>query len=359
MKRAVSGLLMGVLLIAGVAAQSDLQPIATVSLSRSEPITLKQLKTRCDAYQREQGRPLTIEEKKKVLDTMINERLVVQAAERDGVRVTDSEVNQQFSALISQQVGREITEADFATLVQRQAGMSLDDFIKMQNGMSLAEYKGFLKNELIAQKYLMAKNEAALAALPRPSDAAIRTQYEKRKLNYVQPDMAKLFLVLVPKSVGETARASITELQAQLKQNPTATEGIRTRSKVEGSGFQVGDLYINKNETAARELGISMDALLKIFAMEKNTVSDVSETDNDFQCFVMVDKYPAKILELSDLIQPGTTTTVYEAIRNELYLTARREHLAASLAQMITDLRKPENFRLLKSGADLDRVMTW
>lgn len=358
MKRALSGFLVGSLLIAGVFAQADLQPIATVTLTRSEPITLKQLRTRCDAYQQEQGRALTLDERKRVLDTMINERLVVQAAERDGVRVTDAEVNQQFAAMLSQQVGRTITEAEFATLVQRQTGMGMDDFMRAQNGMSLAEYKMFLRNELFAQRYLMVKNEAELQRLPAPTDSDIRTHYEKRKLNFVQPDMAKLFLVVVPKT-GADALRKATEMQTQLKQNPRAAVEIRARSKEPNSGYQVGDLYINKNETAAAELGISMDALLKIFAMNKDAVSDVSETSGDYQTFVMVDKYPAKILNLDDVIQPGTTTTVYEAIRAELFMAVRRDFLAGALARMITDLRKPENFRILRSGADLDRTLSW
>jgi len=358
MKRALSGFLMGSLLITGVFAQADLQPIATVTLTRSEPITLKQLRTRCDAYQQEQGRPLTLDERKRVLDTMINERLVVQAAERDGVRVSDAEVNQQFAAMLSQQVGRTITESEFASLVQRQTGQSMDEFMRAQNGMSLAEYKQFLRNELFAQRYLMTINEAELRRLPAPTDAQIRTHFEIRKLNFVQPDMAKLFLVVVPKT-GENALQRATEFQTQLRQNPRAVTEIRARSKEPNSGFRVGDLYINKNETAATELGISMDALLRIFAMDKNAVSDVSETSGDYQTFVMVDKFPARILTLSDVIQPGTTTTVYEAIRAELLMSARREFLTAALSRMIVNLRKPENFRILRSGADLDRILSW
>jgi len=146
------------LLVAGtVMAQSDLQPIATVKVQKSEPITLRQLRTRVEAYQKELGRVMTLDERKKVLDTIINERLVVQAAEKEGMRIPDSEVNQNFIQMISQQVGKNVTEAEFAQLIKDQTGLSLDDYMRAQNGMSLADYKNFLRSQIIAQRYVMAK----------------------------------------------------------------------------------------------------------------------------------------------------------------------------------------------------------
>ncbi len=343
MKRIVFSVLLFAMATGMVFAQTELQPIANVKLQKSEPITLKQLKSRVEAYQKELGRMMNLDEKKKVLDTLINERLVVQAADKDGVKVTDSEVTQNFNQMISQQVGKQVTEVEFAQMVKAQSGMALDDFMRAQNGMSLAEYKTFLKSQLVAQRYVATKKQAELQNIAGPTDTEIRSYYELYKQNFVQPDMVKLFLVVVPK--GDTADAStaakkkLEDLQKQLKDKPASASELKIRSQAANSGFQAGDLYINKNAAASQQLGISMDSLLKIFKMNQNEVSDVTETARDFQCFVVQDKYPAKILEIGDVVKPGTTVTVYEYIKNNMHAQAQNT--------------------AVNSGAELDKVLTW
>ena len=85
-----------------VFAQSDLQVLAVVKLNKNESITLKQLRTRCDAYGKQIGRALTVEERKQVLETIIDETLIVQAAVKAGVSVPDSYVDEYFTQAISQ-----------------------------------------------------------------------------------------------------------------------------------------------------------------------------------------------------------------------------------------------------------------
>ncbi len=363
MKRLLFAVTFAALVTGLAAAQSDLQPIATVKLQKSEPITLKQLKARVEAYQKELGRIMTLDERKKVLDTLINERLVVQAAERDGVKVADSEVNQNFLQMISQQVGKQVTELEFGQIVKQQTGMSIDDFMKQQNGMTLAEYKSFLKSQLLAQRYVMAKKQSQIQNLPGPTDADIRSYYELSKKNFFQDDMIQLFLVVAPKGTTPEASAAakkkVEEMHDKLKAKPASSSEIKVLSQQDNSGFQGGDLFINKNSTASKQLGISMEALLKIFEMGVNEVSDVSETDADWQTFLVVNKYPAKILTLSDVVKPGTTVTVYEYIKNSMISQAQNKAVSDALQQVINELRKPDNFQILKSDADLDKALSW
>ena len=359
MKRFVFCVAMNFLLIGLVFAQADLQPIANVKLVKSEPITIKQLKSRVDAYQKELGRVMTVDERRKVLDTLINEHLVVQAAERDGIKVTDSEVNENFNAMLSQQAGKQVTELEYAQLIKQQTGMSLDDFMKAQSGISLSEYKSFLKSQLIAQKYVVSKKQAELQGLTGPTDADIRSYYELYKQNFVQTDTMKLFLVVVPKSNNEGAQRKINDLYQQLKNNSITPGEMKIQSKAADSGFQAGDLYINKSAAAAQQLGISMEALLKIFTMDINDISQINETAKDYQCFVVQEKYSAKILDLGDLYKPGTTVTVYEYIKNNLLAQAQNKAVNEALVQIINDLRKPENFQILKTDADLNKALSW
>jgi len=360
MKRYGICALLVLLAISGLFAQSDLQPIANIKLQKTEPITLKQLKLRVDAYQKELGRAMTLDERKKVLDVIINERLVVQAADKDGIKVPDSEVNQSFAQIISQQVGKSTTEIEFAQMIKEKSGMSLDEYMRTNNGMNVADYKSFLKSQLVAQRYVMSKKQAEIQNTPGPGDADIRAYYDLNKQNFVQPDIAKLFLVVVPKGEAPAAaEGKLREIQKQLKEKPESAAEIKIRSQAPNAGYNSTNMFVNKNATAAKQLGIGMEAILKIFSMEINAVSDVTETATDFQCFIIQEKYPAKILELSDVVKPGTTVTVYEYIRGNMISQAQSKAVNDALLQIINDLRKPENFQILKSDAELDKVLSW
>ena len=110
----------------GAFAQSDLQPLAIVKLNKSETITLKQLKNRVETYQKQNNMPsFTVDQKKEILDAMIDEKLVVQAAAKAGMSITDTQVNQYFLQNISQQVGRSVTEAEFAEIVKKQTNKAI------------------------------------------------------------------------------------------------------------------------------------------------------------------------------------------------------------------------------------------
>lgn len=360
MKRALFALTMVLLLTGMTSAQSDLQSIVNIKITKTEPITLKQLKLRVEAYQREMGRVMTVPERREVLDNLISERLVVQAAEKEGVKVADSEVSQSFINGISQQVGQTVTESDFAQLIKEKTGMSIDDYMRAQNGMTLAEYKAFLKSQLLAQRYVAVKKQDQIQNFTKPADGDIRAYYELNKLSFAQTDTMKLFLIIVPKGAASSeAKAKLAEMQKQIKENPAAATDIRTRSLVANSGFQAGVMYISKNATSAKQLGISADTILKLFALDNNNVTDITETTENFQCFIVQDKYPARFLKLDDLVKPDTTTTVYSYIKDSLTDQLYNKAVSDALAQIIVDLRKPENFQILKSEDELASLLKW
>ena len=144
----------------GIFAQADLQPLATVKLNKSETITLKQLKNRVEIYGKQNGiSSFTVEQKKEILNAMIDEKLVVQAATKAGMVLTDSQVNQYFMQNVSQQFGRNVTEAEFEEIIKKQTGKSFEDYMKNTVGMGVAEYKSYLKNQLIAQQYVLQQKQ--------------------------------------------------------------------------------------------------------------------------------------------------------------------------------------------------------
>mgnify|MGYP002625914001 FL=1 len=138
MKKLALGLALFLVAATAVFAQNDLQALAVVKLHKPETITLRQLKSRVEMYQKQNGvSSFTVDQKKDILAAIIDEKLVVQAAQKANMQITDSQVEQYFLQSVSQQVGQQVTEAQFADIVKSQTGLSLDDFMKQQLGMNV------------------------------------------------------------------------------------------------------------------------------------------------------------------------------------------------------------------------------
>lgn len=360
MKKTLSALCITLILCVSVFAQTNLQPIAEVKLTSRAPITLGQLKSRVSALEKELGRKMTFEERQQTLDGLVNEHLIVQAAEKDGIKIMDSEVNSYFNEYVSSQLGQRVSESDFAHLIKEKTNMSLDEYMKAQNGMTLAEFKSFLRTRLTAQAYVMQKKQAELNSISSPTDAQIRSYYEVNKQSFVQPDTVKLFLVMAPKaSRASLAEQTVKDIRKKLVSNPKATADIRAKSQEKNASYQAGEIFVSKTALAAEQLGIPMEELLKIFSMKAGEVSPVTETGTHYQCFVVIEKKDAKILGLSDVVQPGGNVSLYEYIKKMIIMQSQNEALNKALVSVTNDLRKPENFVIFKTGDALKKTLMW
>ena len=345
---------------AAVFAQSDLQVLAVVKLNKNESITVKKLKTRVEMYEKQRGTALSVDDRKKVLDALIQEKLVLQAAQKAGVTLTDSAVEQMFLQQVSSQLlGRTVTQSELEEVVKQETNLSLDDFMKQQIGMSVEEYKTYLKNQTIVQQYIMRQRENELKAVAA-TDEEIRSFYELNKSSFVWTDMMKLFLVVVPKSNdGEAARVKADDLYKKLKEKKLSPNQITVESKKENSGFQSGEILINKNQTSAQQLGISYTDLISLFSNEKDYISNVSEFDTHFQFYMIIKKYDAKLLGLSDVVQPDSTTTVYDYIRSSLGQQKVMQYFTIAAQEIAEGLDKEENVERKKTGDALTKLLTW
>lgn len=345
---------------AAVFAQSDLQVLAVVKLNKNESITVKQIKTRVEMYEKQRGASLSVDDRKKVLDALIQEKLVLQAAQKMGITLTDSAVEQMFLQNVSQQLlGKVVTQTELEQTVKQQTNLSLDEFMKQQIGMSVAEYKTYLKNQTLVQQYIMKQRENEIKSVAA-TDEEIRSFYELNKSSFVWTDMMKLFLVVVPKTEdAEAARIKANDLYTKLKEKKLSSNQIVVESKKDNSGFQSGEILINKNQMSAQQLGISYSDLISLFDNNKDYVSDVTEFDTHFQFYMVMKKYDAKLLGLSDVVQPDSTTTVYDYIRSSLGQQKVMQYFQVAAQEIAVELDKEDNVERKKTGEALTKLLSW
>ena len=357
-KRIITVLALIFVSMVAVFAQTNLQPLATVKLNKAETITLKHLKDRCEVYKKQTGMTsFTIDQKKEILDSLINEKLILQAAAKDGMVITDTQAYELYIQTLSSQVGQNVTEADFTQLVKQQYNMSLDEFFNAQLGMSVEDYKVFLKNQYIAQQYVMKAKESGFLAVAA-TDEEIRAYYEMNKQSFYQSDIMKAFFVIVSKgSDAAAAKKTAESLHNDVIAKKLTLDDVKVKAAASNSNFQAGDMFISKNSQAASQLGITYQDLLKLFSRSEGNVSDIKETATDYQFNIVRAMYPAKLLALSDVVQPESTTTVYEYIRNYVSQEKMSEYFNQATQELCNELRTSANYQMMKTGSALDSLL--
>jgi len=325
-------------------SQSGLQPAATINLTRTEAITVGQLRTEVERMEKSTGRTLTQAERLQVLDVIINERLVMQAAERDRILVTENEINQQiqqFRSSMAQQIGRQPTDAEFAMAVMNESGLDVPSF------------RDQLRRQMIVQKYLMSKKGDLINSFKIPTDEDIAAEYNLLKSDLVRPDTIRFSMIQVPYGpdaasrtrAGTLAQALITEIN----NDPSKFDEVSLRSVSPNSGFQAGDAgYLPRNQEARSVVGQPfMDVA---FNLNQGQVSRVIEGQQGFQIIKVSEKYSSKSLELTDIIQLGTRITVREYIGQGLLTQRQQAILAQASQELVTELRSGRTFQVFQNN---------
>lgn len=315
-------------------AQMDLQPAAIVRLTKTEAISVKQLKAEVAKMETQAGRALQPEERRQVLDVMINEALALQAADRDKVVISDAELNnqlQQARSSMKAKLGRNPTDKEF------------EDAVKAETGMSLADFKEQMRRQLTIQKYLMTKKRPLFEGLAAPTDQEIKNTYELSKAKLVRPDTVRFSMIFIPRGdtpdAQKAARDLAGKLSSEIGKQSSKFDEVSLRANLPNSGFQAGDGgYLPRSAEAAKVVG--SDFLNTAFSLKIGEVSGLLENPKGFQIIKVTEIYGQKTLDLTDLYQLGGRATVREYIGNMLYQQKQQQVLKQATEELVTELRK-------------------
>ena len=328
-------------------AQTDLQPAATVNLVKTEVITVKQYRAEVERTEKAAGRTLNEKQRRDVLDVMINEKLVLQAAERDKITISDNEITQQINQLKTQMVQviqRQPTDAEFATAIRNETGLEMPAF------------RDQVRRQLVMQKYLMSKKQSTIENVKVPTDADILNAYNLTKAQLVRPDTVRFSMIMVPFGADAAAKTKAKEqadkLVKEIGNNASRFDEVVLRGQAPNSGYQAGDVgYILRNMEFAQRLG--QDFINTAFSLKQGEVSKLMEGQMGYQIIKITETYAMKSLELDDIFQPGSRMTVRDYIGNSLLQERQMEALQQATQELVAELRAGKTFQIL------ERNLTW
>jgi parvulin-like peptidyl-prolyl isomerase len=325
-------------------SQSNLQSAATINLTKTEAITVGQLRTEVQRMEKASGKTLTKAERLQVLDVMINERLVIQAAERDRIIISENEVNQQieqFKNMLGQQLGRKPTDAEFAQAVLNESGLEVGAF------------KEQVRRQLIAQKYLSVKKGDLLNSVKMPTDQDIQNEYLLLRGELVRPETIRCIVIQVPYGSDAVARGKAKTLAESLvreiNNDPSKFDEVFQRSVAPNSGYQAGDAgYLPRNQEARNIMGQAF--IDTAFSLKQGQVSKLIEGQQGYQIIKVTENYAGKQLELTDIIQLGTRITVRDYIGQGLLNQRQQAVFKQASEEIVKDLRSGKTFQVFENN---------
>ena len=339
--------LIGILLLGNIFAAPVDSPAAVVNLIRVEIIPQRQLRQRFEETEevRIQARlPIPPQTEEQVLDAMIAEILIKQAAEREGISVTENEIN---TALESQRRSAE-SQLQQQGQLGTQERLSQDNFRELmiqQTRMSWEEIRESIRKQIIQQRYIAETKAELLEKVAPPDEEAIRERYRKIATRLVNPEIIRfnqIFISTVNKSQSQVdaLRAKAEEAHRKLRQGGDFSALVTEYTDDPNSRYSGGDFGYLARDDARAEAYFGEEFFRQLFSLRENQVSEVLRSNIGFHIVKVREHIDAKILKLDDQLSPTNRMTVREYISRLLINERQQRLLQQAYAQVVEELRQ-------------------
>jgi hypothetical protein len=375
--------------------------VAELTLAKKEIIYVKQLQIEVERRAKVQEIPPEVSPldlRRMVLDAMISERLVLQAAERAGITSSPAELEQQIRNL-RDSARRSLSDQEFAEGIEKQYGMSYSVFqtylreelirqkymqqyivqesdkaktgdpvsdreineaiqpykdqlaarlghaptdeefnsaLKQQGG-DLAAFRGQARQELTMQKYLIAMGGGM------PAEQEIQAYYDRNKANYVRPDTISFDYIGIPfgSSVASEAAAKTRaeELARKIGSNVSVFNVESAAVAVANTSGSARYIPLSVEDPRVQQV-YGLDFIDTVMPLAEGKISGVIRGRQGFFIIKITSKFPQANLGLDDAYRLGTPTTVRTVISYELMQEKFSRGGQVVIDTLIRDLRK-------------------
>lgn len=327
-------------LTVSLSAQVLGETVATVNLTRTQGITSQQVDEKLEEIRQmgaQSGVPIDQITRDQVIESLISEILIKQAAERDGIKVQEEDLQR----LVDQQKRQ----------VEAQLGQSLDDqkfqaIVTQETGYTWKEYRQRIEDQLLQQTYITQKKREMFESINPPTEQEIRDRYQENATNFTNPEYVRISHVFVPtanKSEEEQAdaREKIEKARSQLRSGELSFDDLVLKySEDENSKFRGGDVgFVTRNNQQVKSV-YGNNFFDAIFELEAGEVSDIIESNVGYHIVKATEHEQPKILGLDDRIAPDNPTTVREYLRNRLYQERQQQTLQQAMNDVMGELRE-------------------
>jgi len=331
-------------LVSLAAAQVLDKPAATVRLTKTESITVSSLQKTATAMEAQAKRSLTSDERRQLLDALVGNILILQAAARDNVLVSDAEMKTSVAEYQRQMgqmagLGRNMTDAE------------LQQYIK-SNGITYEAFQKQLRDQQTVIDYVRKKKPAVFDVSRTASDQDIQDFYDANKSNFFMNDMVTLKHIFVDtrqltsKDDRDKAAKHADDILKELKGGAAFGDLVMKYSEDNKSKYNGGlfNTFFRNDAQNRQFLGTAF--FDSVFKLKKGETSGVLQSNLGFHIVQITEKLDARLLVLTDKVPPLNTMTVKEAINASIVSQRQADSYKAALADIIAELKKQAEIKV-------------
>ncbi len=315
-------------------------PVAVVRLTETVNIGQRELRRQVQILEQQLQQTLSLEDRKEVLDAQVGEVLILQAAARDNIRVSQTEIDQAI-AQQREQLGSP-SEAQFRTQIESQTGMTWQ------------QYQDQIRKRLIQEKYIVEKKGAMIRNVPQPSEAEIRDTYEENATQFANPAMIRFTHIFFDTRGASSerraeARRQIDDMNRRITSGRDTFQELVNRA-VDDPKYSAGDFgYLPRGEQQViNALGRSF--VDSVFRLEVDETSGIIESNYGYHIVRITDRRSPKLLGLEDPLLPGQNVTVRDQIRSALFNRSQQEALQRAVREVVDDLKRQAEITLYEQN---------
>ncbi len=319
-------------------------PVAKVELYKVSIITQRELRQDIDLLSQQLRQAVPVTQRKQYLEAKIGELLVTQAAEHDGVTVTQAQVTSaiaQKKTQTEQAAGSQLSDEQFKQIIANQ-------------GVTWSDYESQIRKQLLEEKYIRKVEASFFQNLHEPTSSEIQQMYDNNATSFTNPAMIRFDYIATDTrntdaKQKEAARKKIDSLYQEIRTGQSTFDKLMQKS-VDDPSFTGGDFgYLVRNDPRTANI-LGQSFVDSVFNLKDGDVSQVIPSNVGYYICRITDKRPAKILTLGDPIFPGAKETVRDRINQYLMAQTQQKAFADAAKTLIDKLRKQADVKIYEEN---------
>ncbi len=335
------------LALAAALASAQIDPtVARVKLTKVEVITQKQFRQMVEKLEEGLKQPLSREQRLQYLDALVDEKVLLQAAERERVRATSAEVErtvEMYKQEFARQLGRSrpLSDSEIRELMKQQ-GTSYERFVEQ------------ITNKITVEKLVAKEQKPLLDSVKEPSDEDIRDYYSSNRTRFVSPEMVRFKQILLlttglPPADADRARARAEEIYRAI-QAGTPFDKFQ-EVFLDGSTARIGGLNFDvwRRDDEKKRVTYGRTFFDALFDAKGGQVIGVLQSNAGYHIVEIIEQIPFAVLGLEDRIPPQNAATVRDQITTLLRQSRRMEVVKQATEELTKKLRAEAEIRIDES----------
>lgn len=344
MRKIITSLIILILGCSNIYSNSAFDPVlAQIKLESTKLIKQAEVDKAIKLLETQYKRELTAEEKDIVLNQLIDNELVLQAAKRDGMQITEKQILENFK-----QKNPGVSDEQIKKTAEQQYNQDWDKISKA------------LIDTYTVQQYIQYKGaEDMKEAAPIPTEEEVLKFYNENSDSFKNPDMVRVdHVFFVPDAktpeADEAAKKRAEDAMLLYKQGKkTFEELVQEVSEDRNSARNGGELgFITRSQPNHIQL-LGKSFIDQVFTLAMDEVHGVVKSASGYHIIVVKEKRSKRFLKITDRMDPSNPMTVAQYIQQNIYQERANKAIATVSQKIVDEIRKEAVIKIM------DKALPW